>query len=543
MTVTKLAQTIPRQWAEREKLRDKGQFWTPDWIAEAMVTYVTQDTCTVFDPAVGEGAFYRAVLRTCKDRRERVHFLGADVDEQLLLKVKSQDWYDPETCQLEVRDFLRSPPKTTFPAIIANSPYLRHHRLSRELKDYLRYLSVRTIGSKLDGRAGLHVYFLIHALSLLCENGRLAFIMPADTCEGVFARTLWNWITRHFCLECVVTFASRASPFPNVDTNAMIFLIRRTEPKGQFWWAKCLVPESDHIRRFIASSFAEADFPDLETHQRTLTEALRTGLSRAPQEGGSPAFRLGDFAHIMRGIATGDNDFFFLTEEKAAKLSIPAEFLRPAIGRTRDISDSAVTRETVAALTAKGRPTLLFKPTGAGIEDFPASVRDYLKHGEEAGLPDKALISTRRPWYKMEERKIPPFLFAYLGRRNARFIKNEAGVVPLTGFLCVYPNSDDRDYVQKLWIVLQHPETTGNLHLVGKSYGSGAIKVEPRALENLPILNHVVAEAGLMTASKPYGELLRLDFRPQIVADARRKRASSRRSSRIARQTKRKEDR
>jgi len=92
----------------------------------------------------------------------------------------------------------------------------------------------------------------------------------------------------------------------------------------------------------------------------------------------------------------------------------------------------------------------------------------------------------------MEQRAIPEFLFAYLGRRNARFIKNDAGVVPLTGFLCVYPRSNKPEYVEKLWAILKHPDTLKNLSLVGKSYGSGAIKVEPRALENLPIPEYLV---------------------------------------------------
>ena len=49
-------------------------------------------------------------------------------------------------------------------------------------------------------------------------------------------------------------------------------------------------------------------------------------------------------------------------------------------------------------------------------------------------MDKKTLISTRNPWYNMEKRENPEFLFAYLGRRNTRFIRNEAGVVPLTGF-------------------------------------------------------------------------------------------------------------
>ena len=87
----------------------------------------------------------------------------------------------------------------------------------------------------------------------------------------------------------------------------------------------------------------------------------------------------------------------------------------------------------------------------------------------------------------MEKRLPPPILFAYLGRRNTRFIRNLANVVPLTGFLCVYPKHDSKEYIDKLWDILQDPNTLRNLSLVGKSYGAGAIKIEPRALEKLPI--------------------------------------------------------
>ncbi len=506
--------------AERERLRAKGQFWTPDWVAEAMTAYVAAHTCTVFDPAAGEGAFYRALLRVCRGRSEPIRFIGSDLDGQLLMKVKEQDWYDPATCQLETRDFLQTPTQTTYPAIVANPPYIRHHRLTRELKDRLSYLSRRTLGQKLDGRAGLHVYFLIQALTLLQDGGRLAFIMPADTCEGVFAHTLWEWIARRFCLDCVITFAPEASPFPDVDTNTMIFLIRRAEPGDHVLWVRCVRRGSDQVRRFIESSFSDLALGDLEVYRRSLKEALSTGLSRPPQSEKEPVFRLRDFAHVMRGIATGANDFFFLTVEQAADLKLPADFLRPAIGRTRDVTGSAVTQETMAALAARGRPTLLFSPNGDDPASFPRSVRDYLERGVERGLPNRALLSTRHPWYRMERRAAPPFLFAYLGRRNARFIKNDARAVPLTGFLCVYPNSDDPVYVQRLWHVLQHQKTIANLRLVGKSYGAGAIKVEPRALENLPIPSSVVAAAGLAPIRIAYDKPPQLDFGQQMVAGA-----------------------
>ena len=106
----------------------------------------------------------------------------------------------------------------------------------------------------------------------------------------------------------------------------------------------------------------------------------------------------------------------------------------------------------------------------------------------------------------MERRTPPPLLFAYLGRRNSRFVRNRAGVVPLTCFLCVYPHPQVGDRVDSLWRVLNAPETIRNLRLVGKSYGGGAIKVEPRNLERLPIPDHLavsVANGGGVETSRP----------------------------------------
>jgi hypothetical protein len=205
----------------------------------------------------------------------------------------------------------------------------------------------------------------------------------------------------------------------------------------------------------------------------------------------------------MRGIATGANDFFFLTREQANELDISIDWLVPAIGRTRDVTGEVITPETLQLLRDGGRPTLLLSLDATSSEKLPASLRRYIKRGEELGLSKRALIASRQPWYKMETRAIPPFLFAYLGRRNARFIRNLAGVVPLTGFLCVYPIRSDAAFISRLWNILCDPETISNLGLVGKSYGSGALKVEPRALERLPIPASVLDRWGLAWKKSP----------------------------------------
>jgi len=496
-----IQQRIPAAGPRREALRQKGQFWTPDWVAEAMAAYVlSAGSDSLFDPAVGEGAFFRAGKTIAAEMGREVSLFGTEIDPDVLGRACTAGLTEHDLAHVEIRDFVLNPPDGPYRAILANPPYIRHHRLSAPVKAFARDLAAATIGAPLDGRAGLHVYFLLRGLRLLDDDGRLAFIMPADTCEGVFARTLWSWITKNYRLDAVITFEPQASPFPRVDTNPLIFLIQKARPGEQLLWARVTKAETSELKAWTASRFTRHPGTAVSVYKRTLSEALATGLSRPPSENKPGAPILGDYAQVLRGIATGANEFFFLTRGGAKSLHIPGEFLVPAVGRTRDIEGNEISRDALKALDTAGRPTLLLSLDGRPVDAFPAPIRAYLKHGEERGLPAKALIAQRRPWYRMETRRVPPFLFAYLGRRNARFIRNSAGVRPLTGFLCVYPRSQEPVFMENLWKVLSHPETLANLSLVGKSYGSGAVKVEPRALERLPLPEAAVRDAGLRPA-------------------------------------------
>jgi len=490
-------QHLPRSGAARDALRDKGQFWTPDWVASAMVEYVLSDGSPhIFDPAVGSGAFFLAARVVVKEQGRPLKLLGTELYKDVLTAALTAGLGPDDLAGVEIRDFLRNPPESRFAAIVANPPYIRHHRLDAETKRFLKVFATSLLGEPLDGRTGYHVFFLLRALTLLDVGGRLAFIVPADTCEGVFANKLWHWITTHYCLDGVITFTPEATPFPGVDTNAVVLLLKNTAPRSDFSWARCKEP-SGSLRRWVSLGQPDQDHPELHAIRRDIGEGIRVGLSREPAPELKDAVPLRVFAHVVRGIATGANDFFHLTGAQLKDLSLPFDYFIRAVGRTRDIEGEAIDQEGLATLDARGRPTFLLNIGADSFNELPASLRMYVASGEAKGLHQRALIGARRPWYKMERREPPEFFFAYLGRRNVRFIRNLAGVVPLTGFLCVYANSSNPGYVERLGKVLSRPETLNALRAVAKSYGGGAMKVEPRALERLPIRQHVLEEEGL----------------------------------------------
>ena len=193
----------------------------------------------------------------------------------------------------------------------------------------------------------------------------------------------------------------------------------------------------------------------------------------------------------MRGIATGANEFFVLTNEQRKRHQLRGALFKRCIGRTRDCPDDRITADRLFELERDGRPTWLLDLPDLPVEELPKPVQAYLKIGRKLDFPERALIKSRRRWYLMEQRRVPPLLFAYLGRRSSRFILNDAGVVPLTGFLCVYTKLNVE--ANALWLALNEPSVIAGLSRVGKSYGDGAIKVEPRALEQLALPRSILA--------------------------------------------------
>lgn len=397
-----------------------------------------------------------------------------------------------------VGDFISARVDRVFPAIVSNPPYIRHHRLGEARKAELRRIAERVLGFALDGRVGLHVYFLLRCLELLAPSGRLAFLLPADVCEGISSRALWNRLCERFNLEAVLTFDESAAPFPAVDTNAMVFLISNTAPQDRFQWMRLGERDGEAITWALRGlAKGDAAHPTLTCVERELSEALATGLSRPPRASSSGGVPMSHFARVMRGIATGANEFFFLTGQQIAELGLEKSYFIRAIGRTRDCPGAILHAATLAALDTQGRPTWLLNLNATPKERLPLPLQLYLDAGERQKLHERALIRSRRPWYRMEHRTPPPILFAYLGRRDCRFILNEAGVVPLTGFLCVYPWDCRPAAVRRLWRALNHAATLQNLAFAGKSYGGGALKVEPRQLETLEIPQTVLDEVGL----------------------------------------------
>jgi hypothetical protein len=191
----------------------------------------------------------------------------------------------------------------------------------------------------------------------------------------------------------------------------------------------------------------------------------------------------------MRGIATGANDFFVLTAEDVKKHSLDPFVVR-TIHRNREIQDIILGEEDWQTLSIQGKRTWLLYLEDTK-EKWPQNVQEYISEGENKGFHRRSLVQTRKKWYLMEKRKVPPIFFTLLTRGNPRFILNRAGVRPVNMFLLIYPNEKiiNTGNVEILWALLNSNFSRSRLHSVSRTYGGSTLKVEPGELGNLPIIN------------------------------------------------------
>jgi hypothetical protein len=158
--------------------------------------------------------------------------------------------------------------------------------------------------------------------------------------------------------------------------------------------------------------------------------------------------------------------------------------------RNREVQSLLLDERDWQTLSDTGKGVWLLYLSGQDISKYPG-LHKYVKTGEAHGLHLRSLVQTRKRWYMMEQREIPAIFFTILTRGNPRFILNRAGVRPLNMFSLLYPNRliVEADLTEILWALLNSSFSLSHLPSVSRTYGGNTLKVEPRELDNLPVIH------------------------------------------------------
>lgn len=490
-----------------ESRRALGQFATPQDLAReiacATMPFLQPGArLEMLEPAAGTGSFISAFV---SDSRVTVASIAAIEYDASFFEIGKRVW---SSFPVEYRnmDFTKATPDRLYDLVVANPPYVRHHGLDVDEKKRLQNLVMSETGIVISGLAGLYCHFLLLSLKWMKHGALGVWLIPMEWMSVNYGSALRGFLSQKVRLLKIHCFDSSDVRFADALVSSCVIWFRKESPDTtvEFTFGESLT--SPFSSRSIPVSWlrlSEKWPPSVEPGTNVSQPCLR------------------DFFTIRRGIATGDNTFFILTEEDAEKRRIPSAFLKPILPSPRHLETDHVFSDD-RSLPLLSRRLFLFDCTGKNVDSLPPGVRDYLADGNRT-TAKKRLCASRKNWFDQEQRKPAPFLCSYMGRGDGtggppvRFILNESDAIATNSFLMLYPKGtllrrlrehpSDRETV---WSLLQTIPAR-EFRRAGRCYGGGLQKMEPRELGNL---NCSRLREWLEQAGEPY---LREDGNGQLL--------------------------
>lgn len=462
-----------------------AQFFTPEPIAKLMSEWLFKNKSLqkVLDPACGLGVFSDILL----SKNINLKIVTYETDE--IIYNKSKGFLRNSNVKILLEDFIFSNDNEKYDGIICNPPYLKFHDYDN--KKYINKIE-KDYNVRLSGFTNLYALFLIKSLYKLNNGAKLAFIIPSEFMNSDYGVIIKKILLDSKMLRYIININLKNGVFADAITTSCIVLCSNDDKCNDvvFYNANS-ISELEVFFNFIKKNernigkvipFLEIDY---KIKWRNYYQNHQVYKNLMP---------FGKIAKVTRGIATGSNDFFTLSKEKADEYNIPANFLIPCICKANDVKSLFFTENNFMELKEKNKNIYLLHAENSIDENVIA----YIKIGEEMHIHQRHLTSKRKPWYALEKRKPAPIWVSVFNRSNLKFIRNETNTLNLTAFHCIYLKDDffiNNISIDLFFAYLITDVAKDIFNKNKREYGNGLNKFEPNDLNNAHILDLSVLDA------------------------------------------------
>lgn len=478
------------------------QFTTPDILAEVMAFWaITSSDDSVLDPCCGnsnllEKAMDRLLSLGASPRKAAKQTYGIEISPRTakIANATLLNKYGPGIPNVVTADFLRIKPGEIplFKAIICNPPYKRHQRLGKRYKAEIAKVVGQERAVTIPGTSNQYVHFLLHALSFIAPKGRMVFLLPSQYLTNDFGKVLRDFLGRNLMIHHVILFDERLPVFPNSMSTASLVLIENSIPDPAWTTSFAKLDSVRAVSGLLSDQGVDGNAAATvrTVPQQTLLSAGKWARFFYKTTVPPNEKSLADIADVTRGIATGANEFFFLSDGQVKDKGLPPKYLTPILVRAHDAPYPDFGKWDWTTLRRQGKRVWMLdcQTEKQNLED--SNLSQYIEWGEKERYNEGYLTSHRNPWYRTENRKPAMILFTYMSNGRPRFIYNKGRTLTSNAFHSIYPKgkfASDPTYLKALLAFLNSSYTTSRLASVGRTYSGGLLKLEPSDTKAVPV--------------------------------------------------------
>jgi len=461
-----------------------GQYFTPFEIATFMADWILgnhKSNLHILDPAAGLGIFTRAIIYR-NNEQKKTHFNLWEIDGNLAAKLGDLSHDLNADVNVINDDFLSMGWDATYDAIIANPPYYKHHYINnknlvcKEICDKTSFnFSIQT---------NIYCWFLVKAINLLKDKGRLAFIIPSEFFNSNYGEKVKDYLIKSGTVQHLININFQQNVFDNALTTSVIILAEKNQKRNKiinfYNITDTNMLNSDlnvflkqHPRKSLSIDALDSKLKWRNYFNGWVTQDLKNLCT------------FSEVGKFSRGIATGANEYFTLTPSEKNKFNIPDSCLVPCITKANYAKDIKFTEDDFNNLIQQNKKVFLFDAE----RDHNANCTNYLKLGESGGIHKRFLTKHRDPWYAIEKRTASRIWASVFGRNGLKFIWNDTECKNLTCFHAFYPTTFGEKYLDILFIYLNTAFAKKHFEVEKREYGNGLEKFEPNDINKSLILN------------------------------------------------------
>jgi adenine-specific DNA-methyltransferase len=464
----------------------RGAFFTPVALAEFVTEWALRTSADrVLEPSCGEAAFLSAAGRRLRALGGRGALFGLDVHPPSIRAARRLLDHQGLSAELRVADFFEeAKPPRGFDVVIGNPPYIRYQSFSGKERASAQQAALAQ-GVRLSGLANAWAAFVVHAASFLSGDGRLALVLPASLLSVNYAAPVRRFLLSRFSAVKLVLFEERV--FPDVLEEVVLLLAEGSGSSSRF--------DLFQVRDIVGLSAIGGLSPDaarpwepVDADDKWTEALLRPDAAQIYAEltGGQSFTHLAAWGDTDLGMVTGNNRFFTMTAAEATALGLsPEELKRISPPGSRHLRGLTFTERAFDEMAAVGGRVYLFYPDKERPSD---AAKRYIALGERAGVHRAYKCAVRSPWWRVPTVRTPDLFLTYMNHDAPRLVSNQARAAHLNSIHGVTLKASHRELgADLLPIGMLNSVTMLGAELVGRSYGGGILKIEPKEADRLPM--------------------------------------------------------
>jgi adenine-specific DNA-methyltransferase len=467
-----------KQDSSAQKLR--GAYYTPLQLAKMMVGLFCNDKNinNVLEPSCGDGVFIDAIEdMNCLVNLKSVTAVEIEKNEADKLKDRLKNLSNINVLNEDFFDFYRKNKDNKYDLILGNPPYIRYQYLEENQRELMATILTEQ-GMKSNKLVNTWVGFMVACVNMLSENGKIAFVIPAEILQVAYAEDLRLFLANHLSKISLITFEKLV--FPDIEQEIVVFVGEKSyEEKG--------------IRIIELNNLDDLRDFDIETngfqkirhvHEKWTKYFTNDEENKLVSEirNDRRFQKLSDVALINVGITTGNNKYFSVNKSIVEKYELQ-NVVRPLIGRSAHAHSIYFDKNDWEINVNAGKLAYLIDFPEKDYKDYPLKHKEYIEYGEKNNEHKGYKCSIRDRWYRIPSIWIPDAFFLRRNNFYPKFVLNCCNAVSTDTMHRIKFNEGIEP--ERILLSYYNSISFAFTELCGRSYGGGVLEILPGEAGNI----------------------------------------------------------